>query len=348
MGNQRSQSNADKQNLEQRLTENNKSISPISIAQAHARIAPYLHRTPLLESHLLNEWLGGHRLVFKLECFQKTGAFKARGALNTLLQLKEQGILPRHVVAFSSGNHAQAVAYASALLGVKATILLPSFTSKVKQQATASYGAEVVLTATRQEAEGLAQDYIAKGACFIHPYDNENVIAGQGTACYEALQDCDVEPDAIFAPCGGGGLLSGTFLAGQLLKPHIPVYGAEPVCANDAAQSLRKGEIVAFSTSPDTIADGVRTLAVSERTFHYLKQLAGIIEVEEQDILHWTAWLMHLLKAVVEPTSAVAMAGAAAWLKTQAEPKTVLVILSGGNLSPETQQAIWQANALDR
>lgn len=320
-------------------------LTPQSIVRARKRIAPYITNTPILESGLLNDWLG-HRVLFKAEGFQKIGAFKVRGALNTLLKLKENKALPEHVVAFSSGNHSQAVAYAAKLLGIKATIAMPSFTSSVKQQATRSYGAEVITTKTRQEAEAAMHYYIDEGAYFIHPYDHDDVIAGQGTACLEALK-AGIKPHAIFASCGGGGWLCGSYLAAQKFDPSIQVYGAEPKSANDAAQSLRKGKIVALKDTPKTIADGVRTLAISERTFAIMQQLAGIIEVAENDIIYWTQWLTHLLKHTVEPSSALAMAGAAEWLAEQAEPKTILVLLSGGNISPETHQKIWQKNHLE-
>ncbi|MCD6035898.1 MAG: Pyridoxal-5-phosphate-dependent protein beta subunit [Rickettsiales bacterium] len=322
-------------------------LSPEVIAEAHTRIAPFIHRTPLLESTLLNKWLG-HRIVFKAEGLQKIGAFKARGAFNSVLSLKESGKLPKALVAFSSGNHAQAVAVAGSMLDIPTTIVLPGFTSAIKQQATRSYGAEVILTPTRLEAEARCAEIQAEGAYFIHPFDDDQVIAGQGTACFEALQDWkgSTKPHAVFAPCGGGGLPSGTYLATQLLSPKTQVYAAEPLQANDAAQSYRLKKIIGFPTSPETLADGARTLVISERTFSYLQQLAGFYEVSEQDIVYWTQWLTHLLKISVEPTSALAMGAAFQWLSTQTEPKEVLVILSGGNISPEAQRIIWTTDCL--
>lgn len=316
-------------------------LSPTVIAEAHDRIACLIHQTPVVTSGLLNSWLG-HDVYFKVEGLQKIGAFKVRGALNALLTLKEKNSLPEQVVAFSSGNHAQAVAYASHVLGIRATILIPKFASKVKQQATRSYGADVLITETRHEAEGRIEDFQQRGAYFIHPYDNDDIIAGQGTSCWEAIQQLKENlPDAVFASCGGGGWLSGTFLATQLLSPNSLVYGAEPEQANDAAESLKKGEIVKLSATPETIADGARTLAISERTFHYLRRLAGIYEISEQEIIYWTQWLNHLLKVAVEPTSAMAMAGAWRWLQEQREKRTVLVLLSGGNMDSSTYRKVF-------
>ena len=319
-------------------------ISPQAIAEASLRLAPYITRTPLMQSALLNSLLG-HKVVFKVESLQKTGAFKLRGALNTLLTLKEQGKLPEQVVAFSSGNHAQAVARGCAQLGVKATIFLPGFVSSIKQQATRSYGATVVNTADRKEAEARTAEAAEKGALVIPPFDHDMVIIGQGTACYEALQD-GAQPDAVFAPCGGGGLVSGTYLATKLLRPQAKVFAGEPLQANDAARSYREGRIIGFDTSPPTIADGVRTPAVSARTFQYLRQLDGFYEPSEEDIIAWTQRITHLLKVSCEPTSAVAMAAAVAWLKGQAPGKEVLVILSGGNIAPETYRTIWEKDYL--
>jgi len=320
-------------------------MSPDVVLSAQARIAPHVHRTPLMSCQLLNDWLG-HELVFKVECFQRAGAFKIRGALNAMLQLKEEGRLPKHIVAFSSGNHAQAVALAGTMLGVKTTVIMPKFVSKLKQQATRSYGAELILTDTRMEAEELAAEKQAQGAWLLHPSADDMVIAGQGTACLEALQDAQ-QPDAVFATCGGGGLLSGTWLATKLLTPDVQVFGAEPVMANDATQSYRSGKIFSFTESPMTIADGARTLHVSELTMQYLRRLAGFYEVEERDIIYWTQWLTHLLKVNVEPTAAVAMGAAYQWLRTQTEKKRALVILSGGNIGTATYQQIWKENYLD-
>lgn len=320
-------------------------IAPSTIAAAHLRIAPYIHRTPLLSSQILNELLG-HEIIFKVESLQKVGAFKIRGALNALLTLKEKNALPKSVVAFSSGNHSQAVALAGKLLGVKTTIVLPEFASKIKRQATAYYGAEIISTKTRKEAEEKTAEIAAAGAFFIHPFDNDEVIAGQGTSCFEALQG-GVSPDAIFATCGGGGWLAGSFLAKELLAPKALVFGAEPLQANDAAQSLAQGKIVSFADSPKTIADGARSPSVSPRTFHYLKQLDGFYEINEEQIIYWTQWLMNLLKITVEPTSAVAMAAAFEWLKGQKTKRKVLVLLSGGNIDADTYRQIWAKSYLE-
>jgi threo-3-hydroxy-L-aspartate ammonia-lyase len=321
----------------------------IIVKKAASRLAPYLHRTPILSSDLLNSFLG-HKFFFKAEPLQKVGAFQARGALNVLLSLKEENKLPKKVVAFSSGNHAQGVAFAAKTLGIEATILMPKYASELKKQATKSYGANLVITEDRNEAESRVHEFIDRGYYFIHPYANPKVIEGQGSACYEALEDLETSPDLIIAPCGGGGLLSGTYLAAQELSPSLKVLGCEPITANDAARSLRDGKIYSFDHSPNTICDGVMTLHISDITFKYLKKLDDFIEVEEEKIIYWTQWLTHLLKINIEPSSALAMAAVVEHLRNNAYDKAqnILVILSGGNIAADKHKLIWEKDYLSQ
>jgi threo-3-hydroxy-L-aspartate ammonia-lyase len=231
---------------------------------------------------------------------------------------------------------------------VKAGVIIPSGASKVKIAATKAYGAEVIIAKTRQEAEDLAKEKSQGGGAFLlPPYDHDDVIAGQGTAALEAWQD-EKSFDAVFAPCGGGGLISGTFLATRLFSPGARVYAAEPAAANDAARSFRAGAIFRFPDMPKTIADGARTLGVSERTFHYIRQLDGFYEISEEDILYWSQWLMHLLKVTVEPTAAMGMAAAHQWLREGNGNKRILVILSGANIDSDTYAKIWSEDRLSR
>ncbi|MDA0967673.1 MAG: serine/threonine dehydratase [Proteobacteria bacterium] len=282
---------------------------------------------------------------FKVEGLQKIGAFKIRGALNTILSLKEEGKLPKEIVTFSSGNHAQAVALAGSLFDIGVTVFMTEAASKIKKQATLGYGAKVITTKTRAEAEQRTFEAQAEGAYFIHPFDDDRIIAGQGTSCFEALSS-GLQPDAIFATCGGGGWLSGSYLAKELLKPNTKIFAGEPANANDATRSYNSGKIVKYDESPKTIADGATSLCVSNRTFQYLQKLDGFFEATEEEIIYWTQLLTHLLKISVEPTSAVAMAVTYKWLKTQTKKQNVLVLLSGGNVSPDTQKIIWQESCL--
>ncbi len=318
-----------------------------AVEAAYTRLKPHITRTPILTSRLLDRFLGCE-IFFKYEGAQKVGAFKARGALNTLLALQEKNQLPERVVAYSSGNHAAAVAWAAKRLGLKSTIYIPQGSSQVKIAATRAYGADVHVTKTRQEAEESAKTLaLAKGSFLLPPYDHDDVIAGQGTAAYEAWEE-HKKFDAVFAPCGGGGLISGSFMATRLFSPDAEVFAAEPVIANDAAQSFKSGKIVRFSDMPKTIADGVRTLSVSPRTFHYLQQLDGFFEIAEEDILYWSQWLMHLLKVTVEPTSALGMAAAHQWLREGNKGKRILIILSGANIDGDTYGKIWAQDYLTR
>jgi threonine dehydratase len=316
------------------------------IKWAAVRIEGYVHQTEVISSSQLNHWLG-HKIYFKTENQQKVGAFKARGAINTLAWLAVKQQLPCHVVAYSSGNHAQAVAWAAQQFKIKATILMPKEVSTIKVQATAAYGAEVILCENRQEAEAKAAQLAELGAYLIPPYDHDQVICGQGTAVLEAIQQ-QPHNDAVFVPCGGGGLLSGAVLAVQESEHDIKVFGAEPQAADDAIQSIETGSIVKLDQSPDTIADGVRTLAISERTFEYIKQADGIMRVSEEQIMYWTQWLTHLLKQTIEPTSALGMAAACQWLSTQETPKQVMIILSGGNIDHNSRQKVWSQDYLSQ
>ncbi len=319
-------------------------MSPDVVTKAYNRISPYVNKTPLLQSDIINKIFNSN-IYFKFEGMQKVGAFKARGALNTLLHLKETHNLPKEVVAYSSGNHAQAVAWAAKQLSVKATIIVPSAASPLKIAATKAYGAEVIITRERQEAEDLAQEK-ANTAFLLPPYDHDDVIAGQGTAALEAWID-EGGFDAVFAPCGGGGLISGTYLATRLFSDHTKVYACEPKIANDAAESYRTGIVKRFEKMPMTLADGARTLGVSERTFQYIKKLDGFYEISEEEIIYWTQWVTHLLKVNIEPTSALGMAGAHKYINEGNSNKKILILLSGGNADPATYAKIWAKSYLE-
>ncbi|MGD1945133.1 MAG: serine/threonine dehydratase [Croceivirga sp.] len=320
-------------------------LSLTDIQAAKNRINPYINETPILSSSLLNEWLG-HEVYFKCENFQKIGAFKARGGLNTVAWLMETGQKPQHIVANSSGNHAQAVAYAGQQFGIPTTIFMPEYSSQVKIQATKGYGAEVVLSETRDITDALVKEAAKEeGAVWIPPFNHEQVICGQGTAALEALTAIQ-DIDAVFTPCGGGGLTSGSLIATRGLAPKAKMFGVEPLNANDAAESLRSGSIQRLSGIPDTLADGAMTMAVGNITFEYLKQLDGFFEVEEEKIVYWTQWLTHLLKCRLEPTCAMPTAAVVEWLQTQKRKQRVLVIVSGGNMDQPTSKKIWAKDYL--
>ncbi len=316
------------------------------IEQAHQRIKSFINETPVLQSKRLNRWLG-HDIYFKAECLQKIGAFKARGGCNAVQVLRENQNKIKRVVANSSGNHGQAVAWAAAQFNIPATIYMPSFASKVKAQATKSYGAEVVLLDRRQEVdaavEAAAQE---EGVFWIPPFNDDAVIAGQGTAAMEALQKIDNGIDAVFAPCGGGGLISGTLVATRELQATAQVIAAEPLAGNDAYLSYQSGNIQALTEAPNTLADGAMTLSIGEKTFAHIKRLDDFYVVAEAPMVYWTQWLQHLLKLHVEPTSAMVMDGVCQWLRKQKSSQKILVILSGGNVDAAMMQRVWHQDCL--
>jgi threonine dehydratase len=325
-----------------------------AIGELHAaaeRLAGIVRRTPLLASAALDRCLG-HELLFKPEGLQHTGAFKIRGAYNTLAWMAERGALPGRVVSFSSGNHAQAVAWSARRFGVPAVIYMPEGVAEVKRRATEAWGAEVRLRPQRAQAEAEAQQAASEsGSVLLPPYDHPQVVCGQGTATLEALSDApprasEEEPqrppfDAVFVPVGGGGLMSGTTLAAKAHDPRIAVVGGEPAAADDAARTLESGALFRWGAPPETVADGARTLSLSPLTWACIRRADGILRVDEAEMLRWACVLQQELRLLVEPTSALAMAAAERWLATQATPQRVLVVLSGANLDPATQRRIW-------
>lgn len=321
-------------------------ISFQDIKHAQQRIKPYINDTPVISSLLLNQWLG-HEVYFKAECLQKIGAFKARGGCNAIQVLREERRDIKRVVAQSSGNHAQAVAWAASQFGIPATLFMPSFASKVKAQATRSYGAEVKLFDTRLEVDQAVEQAAAEAGVFwIPPFNDYSVIAGQGTAALEALQQVGQNMDAVFAPCGGGGLISGSLVATRELQTKAQVIAAEPLAGDDAFRSYQTGEIQRLDDAPKTLADGAMTLSIGEKTLEHIKHLDDFYTVEEMPMVYWTQWLQHLLKLHVEPTSAMTMDAVCQWLRKQSNPKKVMVILSGGNIDVEMMQKLWEVDYL--
>ncbi len=291
-------------------------------------IRPHVHRTPVLTSKQLDA-ISGARLFFKCENFQKVGAFKFRGATNAVLNLTEAQ-RAAGVVTHSSGNHAAALAHAAVMRGVKAYIVMPSSAPEVKKRAVAGYGAEITFCEpTLAAREAAAAAVIERtGATMIHPYDNFYIIAGQGTAAMELLEEVP-GPDAVLAPVGGGGLLSGSAITTRHMAPAAKIYGAEPLLADDAARSLRTGTIQP-ALPPRTIADGLLT-SLCERTFSVIRNNADdILTVTEEQITEAMALMWTRMKIVVEPSSAVPLAAVLA-NRELFSGKKVGIIVSGGN-----------------
>lgn len=301
------------------------------VRAAAERIAPHVHRTPVLTSRTVDA-AAGARLFFKCETFQRVGAFKARGAFSrlTLLSRDERR---RGVVAFSSGNHAQAVALAARDLGVPATIVMPDDAPSLKLAATRGYGAEVILYDRRNEdREAIARRLVdERGVILVPPFDDEAIIAGQGTAALELLAEVP-DLDVLVTPCGGAGLLAGTAVAGTALRPGVRVFGVEPEAGDDVALSLREGRRVAIPV-PETIADSLQTTRVGERNFAILQALVeGVLTVSDLELCRAMAFLFSRMKLVVEPGGSAAAAALIAGRVPGVGAKRVGVVLSGGNV----------------
>ncbi|PKQ66971.1 serine dehydratase [Labilibaculum manganireducens] len=304
-------------------------ITKESLQETHTRIQEFIHRTPVMSSQLINQIVGAD-IYFKCENFQKMGAFKMRGATNAILQLseteKEFG-----VATHSSGNFAQAIALAAKVQGIKAYIVMPSNAPEIKKTAVKGYGGEIIECIPTLEArETTLNEVVNKtGAVFLHPYNDYQVIEGQATAAMELIEDHD-DLDAIFAPVGGGGLLSGTALAAHYFSPNTKIIAGEPMGADDAWQSLQKGEIVP-QTNPQTIADGLLT-SLGDKTFPIIKEhVEEIIRVEEKEIIAAMRLIWERMKNIAEPSSAVALA-ALIKEKKRYKGQKVGIILSGGNV----------------
>jgi threonine dehydratase len=299
------------------------------IRAAAERIRPFIHRTPVLTCAALDD-MAGAQLFFKCENLQKGGAFKARGATNAIFSLTEEEA-QRGVATHSSGNHAAALALAAKRRGIPAHVVMPRTAPTVKRSAVAASGANIIECEPTLEAREAALAIVLKetGAIFVPPYNDARVIAGQGTAMLELLEQAP-DLDVVIAPVGGGGLLSGTAIAAKALKPGIKVFGAEPAAADDAYRSLQAGQILP-SLNPQTIADGLRT-SLGELTFAAIRAHAdGILTVSEEGIIQAMRSLWERVKIVVEPSGAVPLAAALEHAPMFAG-RRVGVILSGGNV----------------
>jgi len=299
------------------------------IELAHDRIRSFIHRTPILTNKSLNE-LSGASLYFKCENFQKTGAFKIRGATNTVEQLS-QAEIEKGVVTTSSGNHGAALSMAVTRRGGKTKVVMPNNTPKIKVNNVERNGGEVVWCEPEQSSrESVLADLVEQtGAIVVHPYNDERIVAGQGTCAKELMED---EPnlDMIVCPVSGGGLLSGTLIAAKGINPNIIVFGAEPSEADDAYRSLKSGKIET-NKSIDTICDGLRA-QIGTITFPIIqKHVDGIIRVTDEEIIEAMKMIWERMKIIVEPSSAITL-GALLKNKDMLSNKRVGLILSGGNV----------------
>ena len=301
------------------------------IRAAAGRIKGVGHRTPILTSQTLDE-MAGRKLFFKCENFQKVGAFKLRGGWNAISMLSDEEAA-KGVCTHSSGNHAQAVAFSAMKRGIASYIVMPNNVPDVKQDAVKGYGANIILCEPTLEARETTLDEITKktGAQVVHPFNNPNVIAGQGTAALEMIEDLGTL-DAMIAPIGGGGLMSGTCVTTRSLLPEAKLFGAEPAGADDAYRSLKEGKIIP-QTDPDTICDGLLT-SLGEYTWNILKDhLEAIYTVTDDEVINAMRLVWERMKIIIEPSSATAVAVA---LKSEFKAleglEKVGIILTGGNV----------------
>jgi len=312
-------------------------VTLIHIQQAAERIKPYAHRTPIITNESLNQKVGT-QVYFKCENMQKVGAFKFRGAGNAVYSLNEEEA--KHgVCTHSSGNHAQALALAAKMRGIPAYIVMPNNAPQVKKDAVAGYNGQITFCEPTLEARESTLERIKldTGATMVHPYNDEHVIAGQGTATLELLKSIP-DLDVVITPVGGGGLLSGTSIAAKGLKPSIRVIAAEPEMADDAFRSMKEGKIIP-SRDPKTIADGLLT-SLGTLTFPIIQQnVEQIVTVSEQGIINSMKFIWERAKIIVEPSAAVPVA--VLWeKKIDLSGLKVGIILSGGNV--DLNKLPWQ------
>ena len=299
------------------------------VREAHERIKPYIHRTPILTSTYFNE-LTGAELFFKCENFQKAGAFKVRGASNAVFRLSDD-LAAKGVATHSSGNHALGLSYAAGRRGIPCHVVMPRTAPEAKKAAVRGYGGiitECDPSTTSREAV-FAEVQSATGAEFVHPYNDPRVIAGQGTCSLEMIEQVE-NLDAVVAPIGGGGMISGTCLTLSNLAPHIKIYAAEPDQADDAARSFRAGHIIA-DDAPNTIADGLK-VPLKENTWHFVSNfVTDVLTASEQEIIDAMKLTWERMKIVMEPSCAVPMA---VILRNPEvfRGKRVGVVVTGGNV----------------
>jgi len=300
-----------------------------TIRAAHLRIAPHIHRTPVLTSASLDA-MAGARLYFKCENLQKTGSFKIRGATNAIFSLNE-GEASQGVVTHSSGNHAAAVALAARWRGIRAWIVMPTNAPAAKRRAVEAYGGQITFCEPNLRARELTATEIIRqtGAVLVHPFDDDRIIAGQATAAVEFLEEVP-DLDFLLAPVSGGGLLSGTAIAAKKRRPTIRVIGCEPKNADDAFRSFAAGRVLPLD-HPNTIADGLRA-SLCEKTFAILREhVEQIVLVTEEEIVAAMRYVWERMKLVIEPSSAVAVAPVLTG-KLGVAGKKVGILLSGGNV----------------
>lgn len=303
------------------------------LINSYNRIRDHIIKTPLITNEQINNLLN-LQIFLKLENRQITNSFKYRGAVNSIFSYKEKfKEFPQKIVIQSSGNHAHAISYIASKYNIELLVYMASNVSNYKINKVKEYGAQVIICDKRSEANFLAHEKQKEGYFFIHPSDNNDVILGQSSCAMEIFREMS-DTDYIFTPCGGGGLTSGCYLAAKYISPKCKIIASEPSIANDAYLSVKNNNIYSFNDSPQTIADGARTLAISDRCFNYLKKISEIIEVSEDRIIYWQEKLETILKLKIEPTSALPLAAIESYTKKSKfkGSKKICAIITGGNV----------------
>lgn len=304
-------------------------LEPSDVGQVARKLEGIVNRTPVMTSRTLNA-LSGNTVFLKCENFQRVGAFKFRGAYNAISQLSQME-KDAGVITHSSGNHAQGVALAAKLLGIKAVVVMPEDAPLIKRRATEHYGAQIVPCQAIQREEVANKLINRHGYTLIHPYENDNIILGQGTAGWELFDDTG-HLDYLFVPVGGGGLISGCSLAAAAKAPGCRVVGVEPSLADDARRSWESGQIIELAQVPLTIADGLRPRHIGQRSLDIMqKHVVDMITVEEEEIVSTLVFLWQRMKIIVEPSAAVALAPIFT-RKYGVHGKRIGVLISGGNI----------------
>jgi threonine dehydratase len=304
-------------------------LQPAIVASAAKNLAGIANRTPVMISRTLDERVGG-QIFLKCENFQRVGAFKFRGAYYAISQLSDKR-RAAGVITHSSGNHAQGVALAAQILGVQATVVMPEDAPSIKREATEGYGAKIVPCAAINREEITEQLISDHGFTLIHPYDDDNIIAGQGTSAWELFDEVG-ELDLLFVPVGGGGLISGCALASAARSPKCQVIGVEPESAADANRSWREDRVITLEAVPDTIADGLRPRHIGRRNLDIMRRyVADMTTVSEREIVESLLYIWQCLKIVVETSAAVALAPLLSG-RFEARGRRIGIILSGGNV----------------
>lgn len=309
-------------------------IRKSELIKSRNRIKSCIVKTPLVTNNSFKK-LFGLEIFLKLENKQITNSFKIRGAANAILSYKEKyGYFPEKVVIQSSGNHAYATSYIAAKHNIKLLIFMASNVSQFKISKIKEFGAEVIICDKRSEANFLAQEKQAEGYVFIHPSDNDDVIMGQASCAIEIFED-NKDINYLFMPCGGGGLASGCYLAANSFTPSCKVVACEPSNANDAFLSIKNNKIYSFIDSPQTIADGARTLAVSQRCFNYLKKIHDLVAIKEERIIYWQKKMEDILQINIEPTSALSIAAIELYKNNSKFKRNdkICAIITGGNVA---------------